>query len=74
MKSNLSYKNKKRKKLENLLANSRKISDVKRRGKAVEAAKKRMEREVTRIEIDLYSETKVSDLEIKGHVHATKKY
>ncbi len=63
----------KRKKLETLLANARKISDAKRRGKAVEAAKKRIEREVLRNEISTYEETRLQGLDIKGSVHQGKR-
>ncbi|MCA9381109.1 ABC-F family ATP-binding cassette domain-containing protein [Candidatus Dojkabacteria bacterium] len=63
----------KRKQLETLLANARKISDSKKRGKAVSAAKKRMEREVLSNEVDLYEEIKISDIALSGNVHGRKR-
>lgn len=62
----------KRAQLEQLLTNARKLKDAKQRGKAVKAAKKRMEREVTRHEISDYDEEKVGDINIDGDVRRTK--
>ncbi|MEA3356903.1 MAG: ABC-F family ATP-binding cassette domain-containing protein [Patescibacteria group bacterium] len=63
----------KRQKLEKLLENVRKLGDGKARGKAVEAAKKRMEREVLRNEICEYKEMSITGLGIGGSVHKGKK-
>ena len=62
----------KRRQLETLLANANKIADGKKRGRAMQAAKKRMEREVLRTEIDDYQESGIKKLGIKGEVHASK--
>ncbi len=69
----LSEQEKKREKLEKLLETARRIKNDKRRGKAVKAAKTRMEREVTRNEISEYREKKIGDFEIEGGVYDKKK-
>jgi len=61
-----------REKLINLIKKSQKIADGKRRGKAMSAAKHRLEREVVRVEVDRYREQKISGLELKGFVHNSK--
>lgn len=58
----------KRSQMEKLLASAKKIGDGKARGRAVGAAKKRMIREVTRHEIDEYSEKKIGGITIDGAV------
>lgn len=63
----------KREKLERLIGNSRKLASGKARGKAIEAAKKRLEREVLRNEVHLYEAKKVRDIKIQGEVHAKKR-
>lgn len=63
----------KRKQLEVLLENARKVKDGKSRGKRVQAAKKRMEREVLRDEIDQYKEYSIDGIEFSGSVHRHKK-
>lgn len=62
----------KREQMDNLLAMARQITDAKKRGKAVGAAKKRMEREVTRNEITNYQEVKMADINIVGTTHTSK--
>lgn len=63
----------KRAQLEKLLTNVSKITDGKKRGRAMEAARKRMDREVTRNEKSQYEEKKLQGLELKGHVYKTKR-
>lgn len=63
----------KRRHLEKLLATARKRGAGKKQAKAISHAKKRMEREVTRVEINKYKEKRVEGLEIKGSVHDMKK-
>jgi ATPase subunit of ABC transporter with duplicated ATPase domains len=63
----------KRKQMEVLLENSRKIKDGKKRGKAVRAAKKRMEREVLSKEINQYVQKSIADISLEGEVRRTKK-
>ncbi len=63
----------KRKQLENLISSARKISDGTKRGNAVEAAKKRLIREVLRNEIQLYTKKQIKEFSIAGSVHASKK-
>lgn len=58
----------KRAQMEKLLASAKRIGDGKARGRAVGAAKKRMIREVTRYEIDEYSEKKIGGITIDGSV------
>lgn len=62
----------KREQMDNLLAMARQITDASKRGKAVGAAKKRMEREVTRSEITSYKEIKMGAIEIAGTTHSSK--
>lgn len=62
----------KREKMEDLLEMARKITDGKKRGKAVSSAKKRMDREVTKVEINQYKELKLSAIDIAGSVHNSK--
>ena len=64
---------KKRDKLETLLKNSRNIKDPKKRGKAVEAAKKRIQREISKQEISLYKENSISNFTFDGSVHRKKR-
>lgn len=63
----------KRAQLEKLLENASKIAGGKKRGRAMEAARKRMDREVSRNEIDEYEEKRLQDLKLKGHVYKTKR-
>ncbi|MCA9397599.1 ABC-F family ATP-binding cassette domain-containing protein [candidate division WWE3 bacterium] len=63
---------KKREQLEQLLENVRKIKGGKQRGKAVKAAKKRMEREVLRDEINSYSRDTLDEIEFGGETHTGK--
>lgn len=63
----------KRQQLDKLLENVKKIRDGKKRGKAVRAAKKRIEREVVANEINAYQEKSLSKLNLAGHVYGTKK-
>lgn len=63
----------KRAQLERLLANARRISGGKQRGKKVKAAKKRMEREVLAQEIEDYTESKQKNYTLDGSIHAKKK-
>lgn len=64
---------KKRKQLENLLSNSKKIKGGKARGKAVSAAKSRIKREITDKKINKYVDIKLSSFIIDGAVHSSKK-
>ncbi len=69
----LKAQERKRAQLEKLIENSRKIKDGKKRGKAIRAAEKRMEREVTRNEITEYQAMSVSKFSIDGIVHQKKR-
>lgn len=62
-----------RKKLEDLLLHVSKIGDGKARSRAMSSARKRMEREVTRVEIDRYKEKSVKGLGLAGEAHQKKK-
>lgn len=62
----------KRKKLEDRLKLARKITDGKKRGAAVKAAKKRIEREVKANEIDKYKRQEIKGLSIDGSIHKKK--
>jgi len=62
----------KREQMEKLIANARKIKGGKERGRAVRAAKKRMEREVTRHEVAQYSRDVVTDITLEGSTHSGK--
>lgn len=62
----------KRQQLLDLIKKSQKISDGKRRSKAMSAAEHRLEREVLRIEIDDYKEQKIKGLKLNGFVHNNK--
>ncbi len=61
-----------REKLEELILRARKIKDGKRRGKALDAAAHRLEREVLRNEIDEYKREKIGKITIEGVVHKSK--
>lgn len=63
---------KKKQALKKLIANSRKIKDGKKRGKAVRAAKKRYDREITQNEIVKYKEKNIRSLDLEGEVHKHK--
>ncbi|MFS8130363.1 MAG: ABC-F family ATP-binding cassette domain-containing protein [Candidatus Dojkabacteria bacterium] len=63
---------KKRKQLEILLENVSKIGDGKKRGRAMSAARHRMDREVNQKEIFSYEEQRIKDLKLKGFVHNNK--
>ena len=63
---------KKRKQLEILLENVSKIGDGKKRGRAMSAARHRMDREVNQNEISAYEEQRIRDLKLKGFVHNNK--
>lgn len=63
----------KREQLEALIEKARKISDAKKKSRAIEAAKKRLAREVTNKEIDLYKEQKLNKLDLAGSVHDRKR-
>lgn len=69
----LIHQEKRREKLERLLMNARRIQSGHKRGRAVKAAKKRMEREVLRNEISKYSKVQLEGLNITGKVHSSKK-
>jgi ATP-binding cassette subfamily F protein 3 len=62
----------KRKTLENLIDSARQIKAGKKRGKAVRAAKKRLDREVLATEKSAYSRYEVTDLMIGGSTHSGK--
>lgn len=64
---------KKRQQLETLIKNSMKIGDGKKRGRAVESAKKRLHREVEKNKVDLYQKRQIKEFSIAGSVHKTKK-
>ncbi|MBU0976315.1 MAG: ABC-F family ATP-binding cassette domain-containing protein [Patescibacteria group bacterium] len=68
-----SFQERKRRRLENLINNARKISNGKQRGKAIKAAKTRLKREVLSKEINDYEERKVRKFGIAGFVHNSKK-
>lgn len=61
-----------RQKLEDLIVRSRNIADGKRRGKAMDAAAHRLEREVLRNEISAYKEQRIGDIFIEGETHKSK--
>ena len=63
---------KKKAQLETLLENVRKIKGGKKRGKAVEAAKKRIKREVEGNKKEKYTTKKVKHIEFKSDVHLSK--
>ena len=63
---------KKKAQLETLLENVRKIKGGKKRGKAVEAAKKRIKREVEGNKKEKYTTKKVKNIEFKSDVHLSK--
>jgi ATPase subunit of ABC transporter with duplicated ATPase domains len=63
---------KKRQQLERLIENSRKIAGGKARGKAVRSAKKRMEREVLRHEIQQYQRSVIQEVDFHGTTHTGK--
>lgn len=62
----------KRKQLEQLAMNASKIKDGKKRGKALRAARKRMDREVTSSEMGEYAQYEVSNMDIAGSTHRGK--
>jgi ATPase subunit of ABC transporter with duplicated ATPase domains len=61
-----------RAKIENLMETARKTTFGKKLSKKLSAARHRMEREVTSIEIDNYKEQRIKDLELKGYMHNSK--
>jgi ATP-binding cassette subfamily F protein 3 len=61
-----------REKFERMIENIRKTSPGEAQGRALQAARARMEREVTRNEINLYKEQRIKDLKIKGYTYETK--
>lgn len=61
-----------RQKFEERIELIRKFSSGKKQAQALKSTRSRMEREVTRGEIDAYQEQKISGLELKGQVHGTK--
>jgi len=63
---------KKKQQLEQLLQNVHKIKDGKKRGKAVSSAKKRIEREVTSNEKELYSSDKMKVVNFETKTHKDK--
>jgi ATPase subunit of ABC transporter with duplicated ATPase domains len=63
---------KKKKQLETLIDNVRKIKDGKKRGKAVEAAKKRMAREIEVDPKEKYVSKRIKDIEFDTQVHTGK--
>jgi len=63
---------KRKKKLEDLLKNVRKIKDAKARGKAVEAAKKRIEREVENNSKEKYESKKMTAVNFETEIHVGK--
>ncbi len=63
---------KKRQKLAELITNAHKIKDGKARGKAIRAAEKRMEREITANEISKYQKYEIHGLHFTGNTHAAK--
>jgi len=63
---------KKKKQLETLLENVRKIKDGKKRGRAVESAKKRIAREIEADPKEKYVNKKIKDLEFDTKVHTGK--
>ena len=68
----LKVQEKKRQKLAELITNAHKIKDGKARGKAVRAAEKRMEREITANEIGKYQKYEIHGLHFTGNAHAAK--
>ena len=58
--------------LDKLLTNVRKIKDGKKRGSAVGAVKKRIEREKRDNEVVKYSEKNIGRMELEGEVHNSK--
>lgn len=63
---------KKRAQLEELIENVRRIKDGKQRGRAIRAAKKRMEREILAQEVSAYTRHGVTDLTIAGAMYPQK--
>lgn len=63
---------KKREQMEQLIENARKIKGGKSRGKAVKAAKKRMEREVLSNEVAKYERKVLQDVDFSGETHTGK--
>lgn len=61
-----------KKKLEKLIENARKISDGKKRGKAVRAAKKRFEREITENEKTKYVSKKINQVNFDTDIRKSK--
>ncbi|NTV30688.1 ABC-F family ATP-binding cassette domain-containing protein [candidate division WWE3 bacterium] len=62
----------KRSQLEQLMENAQKIKDGKKRGKALRAAEKRMEREVTTNEINQYERYGIDGIDFTGQTHKDK--
>lgn len=63
---------KKKKQLETLIENVRKIKDGKARGRAVEAAKKRYDREIEQNKKEKYESKKISDVDFSTDIRASK--
>ena len=62
-----------RKKFEEMEKKIKKQGGGKKQSRALGAVRKRMEREVLSNEINLYEETRISDISISGQVHGRKK-
>ena len=62
-----------RKRLEDRIERIRKFGSGKKQSKQLQAAKTRLEREVTRNEISQYREESIGSLTLEGSVHRTKK-
>ncbi|PIP56748.1 hypothetical protein COX05_01435 [candidate division WWE3 bacterium CG22_combo_CG10-13_8_21_14_all_39_12] len=73
-KRNLQYKmqEKKRAQLETLIESARGIKDGKQRGKALRAARKRRDREVSKNEISAYDQYGIKGLNVEGNTHSSK--
>ncbi|MDD3661963.1 MAG: ATP-binding cassette domain-containing protein, partial [Candidatus Dojkabacteria bacterium] len=69
----MTLQEKKRKQLELLIIHAGRIANGKKRGRAIRAAKKRMEREVLSNEITEYKRVAVPSLSLDGTVHSAKK-
>ncbi len=68
----LKLQEKKREKFENMIVQIKKQSAGEAQARALKAARSRMEREVTRVEIDSYKEKKIKDLQLSGGHHSSK--
>lgn len=67
------FQEKRREQLERLIENSRKIKNGKSRGKAVRAAKRKLEKEILQNEISEYQKAEVKKFDIEGVSHRKKK-